>query len=124
MEMKQHADAKSFWLEYSTGINGSPSLASRESDGAAWRSWKGGKQRWSDRMALVKAAESAAGIKEGLADLKARLDRLPKKSTSPDWNGLIRELAEKSGKGRKRKRSPAADGPDGGEVQAPSSREL
>jgi len=42
----------------------------------------------------------------GISQLQGRLDKYPKKSGSPDWNSLLRELVDP---GRKRKRDAAAD---------------
>ena len=129
MQMHDHKDVSSLWTEYTTGINGRPSLLSLEKLGKNWRNYGSMAKRWSAQRQLycyierripkdpdtgppilnsVKIAAEAKAIAELQAMITYR-----GASTSPDWQALMKHVAgleESQSSKLRRRRVPVQSG--------------
>ena len=90
-QFKHITNAHHFWNIYSKGINGQKSLKQLEHESTSWRSYRNGKQRWSDMKLIgdfiehhidgLNNYDSAVQHLQGIIDEVGRQG----KSTAPNW---------------------------------------
>ena len=93
----QTLSIKDFHNEFFVGINGAPSLKSREEGGKQWRDFKSAKLVWSKKLKVanyLRGLISLHGEATAMQLAQAKLESIPKRglSKAPNWDAFISEI--------------------------------